>query len=191
MSAARPVIAASRYTSAPFPAYRYVPGRSPHPTAHPDGHSYRRPGEAAPPVVFVPPERWYASRDYLSGCDLYNHGYWWEAHEAWEGLWQLCDKAGAQGQFLQGLIQVAACHLKLASGQWRAVVRLFQTSREHLRFTLERMAGLEYMGLELRPFMANVDAYYDRLERLPADARCHDPLTYPYLVLAGRGEGLT
>jgi uncharacterized protein len=25
------------------------------------------------------------------GLDVFNHGYYWEAHEAWEGLWQVAD----------------------------------------------------------------------------------------------------
>ena len=103
---------APRYCDTPFPAYRFIPGRSPHPTADSRGHSYRVPGSPSPAVTLVSPSEWARSIDYLYGCDLYNHAYWWEAHEAWEGLWQLTDKAGIQGRFLQGLIQASACHLK-------------------------------------------------------------------------------
>ena len=31
-----------RYTRRPFPAYRFVPGKAPHPTCDPDGHSYNK-----------------------------------------------------------------------------------------------------------------------------------------------------
>ncbi|MER9007639.1 DUF309 domain-containing protein [Mesorhizobium sp. M0862] len=27
------------------------------------------------------------------GIDLFNHGYYWEAHEAWEPLWQTANQA--------------------------------------------------------------------------------------------------
>ena len=57
----------------------------PHPTQDERGHSYSR-GEEAPALYF-PPESWRENADYLYGVDLYNHGYLWEAHEAWEGLW--------------------------------------------------------------------------------------------------------
>jgi hypothetical protein len=29
---------------------------------------------------------------FLWGLDLFNHYYYWEAHEAWEGLWQVADR---------------------------------------------------------------------------------------------------
>ena len=31
-----------RYTNLPLPAYRFVPGKAPHPTRDPDGHSYNK-----------------------------------------------------------------------------------------------------------------------------------------------------
>ena len=103
---------APRYCDEPFPAYRFIPGCNPHPTADPRGHSYAAPGAQGPSVVWVAPQDWAKSTDYRYGCDLYNHAYWWEAHEAWEGLWQLTEKEGMQGRFLKGLIQMSACHLK-------------------------------------------------------------------------------
>ncbi|MFQ5661093.1 MAG: hypothetical protein ACE5GZ_11755 [Gammaproteobacteria bacterium] len=38
-----------RYTNRPFPSYRYVPGKAPHPTRDPDGHSYNKP----PPLLVL------------------------------------------------------------------------------------------------------------------------------------------
>ena len=45
-------------------------------------------GVPLPTAVCVSPENWAKSHDHLYGC-LYNHAYWWEAREVWEGLWQL------------------------------------------------------------------------------------------------------
>ena len=67
----------------PFPAYAYHPGRTPHPTRDPEGHSYGMVHDVPQPPN---PEDWRACGDYLYGVDLFNHGYYWEAHEAWEGL---------------------------------------------------------------------------------------------------------
>src|SRR4030095_3868699 len=87
-----PFAGAPRYApQRPFPPYRFVPGLNPHPVSHPQGHSYRGRAREEPPPRFAP-ERWRENVDFLHGCDLYNHAYWWEAHEAWEGLWHLTRK---------------------------------------------------------------------------------------------------
>src|SRR5262245_31128005 len=99
-----------------FPSYRFVPGLNPHPVSDPRGHSFRG-GEPEPKPPRLDPARWRESEEYLHGCDLYNHAYYWEAHEAWEGLWHLTDKSGPAGLFLQGLIQLGASHLKRHMGE--------------------------------------------------------------------------
>src|SRR3989441_5753773 len=73
-----------RFTDRPFPAYRFIPGQSPHPRRDPHGHSYGQPEPTPPPFM---PEEWWDSEWYLYGIDLYNYGYWWECHEVFEGLW--------------------------------------------------------------------------------------------------------
>lgn len=183
-------LSAVRYTRTTFPPYRFVPGRDPHPTAHPHGHSYLPPGQDPPPVAWFAPDQWYRSHEYLFGADLYNHGYWWEAHEAWEGLWQLTDKSGPQGLFLQGLIQVAACHLKLHVRQRAGVDRLLASSTRYLRraMSLLSTAPSEFMGLDTLDFVDRIVGYY-RI-RLAGDPLTHDTTTYPYVRLAGRPDNL-
>ncbi|MFB3116009.1 MAG: hypothetical protein ACE1ZH_00895 [Gammaproteobacteria bacterium] len=39
----------SRYTDRTFPPYRFIPGKAPHPTRDPDGHSYNKPLEKLEP----------------------------------------------------------------------------------------------------------------------------------------------
>lgn len=177
-----PPLIAPRYSARPFPAYRYVPGRFPHPTAHAAGHSYLPPGQAHHRAAFVPPERWRESEDYLYGCDLYNHGYWWEAHEAWEGLWQVTDKRGVQGRFLQALIQVAACHLKLFEGKREGVRSLMASSEGHMRFVLERVVADErLMGLDFHRWAGAVGSYF--AARVDANKIGHDAGCYPFVCL--------
>lgn len=120
----RELIRYRRYGGRPFFSYRFATGLAPHPTENPRGHSYRPAGTPAPQVVHVAPERWEEDEEYLFGCDLYNHAYWWEAHEAWEGLWRLCEPDGIPFRFFQGLIQVSAAHLKLFLGRPEGVCRL-------------------------------------------------------------------
>jgi hypothetical protein len=177
-------LAASRYTDRPFPAYAFQPGRTPHPITDPKGHSYRPPGSPPPPkAVFRDPEHWRESPEYLFGCDLYNHGYWWEAHEAWEGLWQLTDKSHVQGRFLKGLIQVAAAHLKLAVGKSRAACRLQAKADAHLRFVLDQTASGTFMGLRLDRWIEAVDEYCWHVRADAFAPPAHDAATFPYIVL--------
>lgn len=177
-------LSAPRYTDIPFPRYRFVPGRHPHPTAHPDGHSYEPPGHEPPLVNYVIPEEWRESIDYLYGCDLYNHGYWWEAHEAWEGLWQLTDKSAPQGWFLQGLIQTGACHLKQHLGHQGGVDRLLRTSQQYLQKVLSATDSEMYMGLNVHAFSNAVCAYYETLGEGRNEEPRHDPAVYPFIKLA-------
>lgn len=176
-------LSALRYSSRPFPAYRFIPGQFPHPTAHPLGHSYHPPGSPRPQVQLLEAHRWRESADYLYGCDLYNHGYWWEAHEAWEGPWQLTDKKGPQGLFLQGIIQVAACHAKLYLGNREGVSRLRNTSVERLNSALAQISESTYMGLDVRDWMGRVVDYYEERCNLASEAPAHDPEFYPYIRL--------
>lgn len=133
----------------PFPPYAYLPGRTPHPTRDPEGHSYGEgPGSPAPPV----PQDWRACRDYLYGIDLFNHGFYWEAHEAWEGLWVACGRQGPTATFLQALINLAAAGFKARWGNARGMranaataLRLFTAAARQIGQGEPR-----YMGLDVR-----------------------------------------
>ncbi|MCH7527625.1 MAG: DUF309 domain-containing protein [Planctomycetes bacterium] len=174
---------APRYTDIPFPPYRFVPGQNPHPTADPRGHSYHAPGTKVDKITLVSPVEWARSAEYRLGCDLYNHAYWWEAHEAWEDLWQLTDKSGVQGRFLQGLIQTSACHLKRFMGRMNGVKRLQRTSVGYLSSVLDETDGGSYMGLDLAAFVRSFEAYYHTLGTRMETRIDHDPRAYPYLRL--------
>ena len=97
----------------PLPPYAYVPRRFAHPTRDPAGHSYGNKSENGSALV---PERWPESRAYLRGLDLFNSGYYWEAHEAWEHLWHRGGRTGTVADFLKGLIAFAAAGVKAREG---------------------------------------------------------------------------
>ncbi len=122
-----------RYSERPLPPYRYRPGRSPHPTRHPEGHAFGSPDPEPSPFD---PAAWRDCADYLHGIDLFNHGYWWEAHEALEAPWREAGRQSEAGVFLQGLIQLAAALLKDAVGE---------------RATAERMAARGCAKLRRKP----------------------------------------
>ncbi|GAB5471229.1 MAG: hypothetical protein Kilf2KO_42590 [Rhodospirillales bacterium] len=168
-----------RWSDETLPPYRFIPGLTPHPQADPRGYAY---GVAAAVVAPLPPEAWRNSANYLQGCDLYNRGYWWEAHEAWEALWQVTRARPDQHRFLQGLIQSANAHLKLALGKPRAVARLWSKAGGHFDLALAEGAGSEgIMGLALAPWRAATDAYLT--ERLARATDRHNPAAFPYIEL--------
>lgn len=92
-----------------FPETAYVPGRTPHPRETASGTG--GPAPAWPPKgdPFRGEQRLAA---LAQGVDLFNHGYFWEAHEAWEEPWQVEVRESAQRLYLQGLIRLAAAALK-------------------------------------------------------------------------------
>jgi hypothetical protein len=133
----------------PFPPYAYVPGDTPHPTRDPGGHSFGAESQAPEPPG---PEHWRSCRDYLYGIDLFNHGFYWEAHEAWEGIWVACGRRGPTATYLQALISLAAAGLKARSGSARGMranagkaARLFESLASHAGCSY----GSRYMGLDI------------------------------------------
>jgi hypothetical protein len=132
----------------PFPRYAHVPGQTPHPHSDPRGHSY---GPPAAPAAPLDPAHWPESRVYLYGLDLFNHGYYWEAHEAWEGLWHACGRAGTVADLLKGLIKLAAAGVKHREGR-PAGVRSHAGRAERLVRAVAAAVGGEQphlLGLDL------------------------------------------
>lgn len=141
----------------PFPPYRHIPGLTPHPIRDPLGHSYGL-EEHAPPQLS--PDMWHRNEDYLYGVDLYNFAYWWEAHEAWEGLWH--EAEDTYRLFLQGLIQVSASLIKYHMRMLRPLRSLSTAGRDKLRQVVvecEDASGI-YMGLNLPLFLETADTFY-------------------------------
>jgi hypothetical protein len=100
-----------------FPPYAYLPGRQPHPVRDPTGHSYQ-----VEPMA-VPAEALLDSDVFFWGLDLFNHGYYWEAHEAWEGLWQVADRGSPSRILFKGLILLSAVGVKIREGKHAAAMR--------------------------------------------------------------------
>jgi uncharacterized protein len=139
----------------PFPPYAFLPGRDPHPTGDPRGHSYGT-TESRPP--YCPSESWASNEVYLFGVDLYNHGYLWEAHEAWEGLWHSSKRDPTQAEFLQGLIQCTAAALKVRMAQPRGLERLAELGTARCE-RVAQVAGDRYMGLDVPEFVHQFRAF--------------------------------
>ena len=132
----------------PFPVYAFVPGRHPHPVTNPCGHSYGHSQIVPQPLKDARPRD---SIEFLTAVDLFNAGYYWEAHEAWEGLWIAAGRRGVMADFLKSLIKLAAAGVKAREGQITGVERHARRSVELLRSvnTEQPAAGSIYCGLNL------------------------------------------
>ena len=154
---------------AAFPPYTFVPGRTPHPVRDPAGHLFGQTLDVPPPLD---PERWLECRAYLHGIDLFNHGYYWEAHEVWEGLWRAAGRTGTTADFLKGLIKLAAAGVKVRQGQPRGIAS-HAAGAADLFSDIARPLGDEgavYLGLRLRDLIA----FAGQIERQTADVRADE-----------------
>lgn len=85
----------------PLPESPYLPGRTTRPNHECDVTS----------DVEAEVNSWQTQ--FLFGVDLFNHQFYWEAHETWEELWLPLAKEDPVRETLQGLIQASATLLKL------------------------------------------------------------------------------
>lgn len=154
------VISIPRYTTRPFPAYAYVPGKTPHPTRDENGHSYNE--QPQPARVEFDVDHWQACEEYLYGIDLFNHAYWWEAHEALEAVWIAAGRKTQTGFFIQGIIQVSVAHLKRHQ-------RFHDVAQRMAHDGLEKMHGVNgvYLGIDIRQFRENVKRYFAGNDKNP------------------------
>ena len=151
-----------RYSRRPFPAYRYVPGLHPHPNRDPAGHSY----QPQPVLNRHAPwraENWRTIDDWLYGVDLFNRFYFWEAHEAWEGLWAAAPRETPPSLMLQGLIQIAAALLKTHMGVGKGARILSAEGLEKLRRAATGAPQL--LGLDLASVADQFEAYFAPLRQ--------------------------
>lgn len=146
----------------PFPRYAFLGGGMPHPTRDPLGHSYNKEEDQPPPPD---PAQWWLCADYLFGIDLFNHGFYWEAHEAWEGLWKACNRRGNTALFLKALINLAAAGYK-ARRRSLAGVRAKALRSAQLFNAVEAELGpraVSFMGL-------NVHSLQQQTAQLPSQS---------------------
>jgi hypothetical protein len=141
-----------RYTDLPLPPYSYVSGFAPHPVSDARGHMHGQPHAAPPPLD---PHDWQASTTYRYAADLFNHGFYWEAHEAWEALWHAAGRQGQVATWLKALIKLAAAGVKLREGNAagvqrhaRRAVQLLAELRKELPHDAEEFSGLKLRDVE-------------------------------------------
>ncbi|MEM9551348.1 MAG: DUF309 domain-containing protein [Pseudomonadota bacterium] len=95
------------------------------------------------------------SRSFLAGLTFYDHGYFWEAHEALEPVWMALPAGGPDRASVQAVIQLANAALKLKMERPNATRRLCEEVRKHLAAS---------QGATLPVPFARVRTHCDRLE---------------------------
>lgn len=154
----------------PLPPYAYVPGRGlPHPVRDPGGHSY---GRKTPAMRTPAATVWQRVPAYLYGLDLFNCGYYWEAHESWESVWHAVRHDAVRRQLILGLIRLAAAGVKLREGNARGV-RRHAEGAAGLFESVSRKLGNRTRCMGLVPGLLAEAAR--NLATAPAPARPNDP----------------
>lgn len=101
-----------RYTAIPFPSTRNRQIQTDDVEVVPPRTDLHVCLALLPTATALSTANWNSSPHYRYGIDLFNHGYWWEAHAAWEALWHATGHDTEAGRFLQCLIQCAGALFK-------------------------------------------------------------------------------
>lgn len=130
-----------------WPPYTYVPGGPfPHPIRDPNGHLHGRAHDRPPKV---PDERSGLGSDVFDFAKrLWNAGYYWEAHEAWESLWHAHGRSGPTADLLKGLIKLAAAGVKVREHQLHGV-QSHATRAGGLFESVSQEVGPLWLGMDL------------------------------------------
>ena len=133
-----------RYSKRNLPAYRHLPFWNPNPFHDRDGHSY---GEKLSPPQSFNVETWWDCDDYLYSVDLFNNGFWWEAHVYFK---QLCLAAGQNsqpGRFILGLVLIAAAMLNYYLAEPESAADLAQLGLDKLQSAEDDYLGIDVNAL--------------------------------------------
>lgn len=138
------------------------------------GQRRRVPWLSVPDRTFVaghsprPAEGWYAAADRAEwfdyGCDLFDAGCYFEAHEVWEQVWLAARKVrnDDDARFMQGLIRLAAAGVK-------RLAHMPQSQHNHLEAARRLLTTSPRRGLTLASLEGAIDAVAD--SRVPWLAR--------------------
>lgn len=109
-------------------------------------------------------------RRFQTGIDLFNRREYWEAHEAWEEVWQECPEESRI--FFQGIIQAAAAyHLIL-------VRKRFTGAQNNITKSLSKLDLFpgQFLGLDLDDLRTALIQARNRVEQLGAERLAEFPL---------------
>ena len=166
-------------TSESLPPYTYVPGGQwPHPISSPHGHSYGRAASKALSAAEPPGPR---SPQFRRGIALFNAGYYWEAHEVWEGLWHAYGRHGVLADVIKALIKLAAAGVKVREGQEHGV-RVHARRAADLFASAQSPGASHQLGLNLSEWAERCRKVADAPPRDPGPAGCPVVRVFPFQI---------
>lgn len=127
-----------------LPPYAFTPGKFPHPEK-PGGHMH---GQGKIEVAKLDPAHPWDNEDFLYALDLFNHGYFWEAHVWLEDLWNKAGRVGSIGDFLKALIMICAAGVKLRLADPAPLQGHLERAKELLT-GVRKGVGDHFAGLDL------------------------------------------
>lgn len=132
--------AVPRYSPRTLPRSAFVPGVS---------QRADRPTQPLLRPTVVDFDALAADDDFRHGLDLFNHGFPWEAHEAWEPLWFSAPRDRPERALLQGLIHAAAAVVKARAGALDAARGFVDSACGHFSLTSSTFVDLHRLAAAL------------------------------------------
>ena len=107
-----------------------------------------------------------------AGIDLFNKGYFFEAHDVWEEIWT-ADRTPSR-KFYQGLIKIAGGFYHWQLAEYDSGIHLLTAGLEHLVPFAE-----DHEGLDIARLRRETTAELEKIERLEAGTSDSDDVQPP------------
>jgi predicted metal-dependent hydrolase len=103
---------------------------------------------------------WRQDPRYLYAADLFDHRYYWEAHEQWEALWHFASPDGDTRAVLQSLIQISAALLQHHMGSTRGASALLGRATDRIKPIVDSEHRV-FRGIDLEALIGASQACLD------------------------------
>jgi predicted metal-dependent hydrolase len=114
---------------------------------------------------------------YLGYFECFNRQLYFEAHEVLEELW-LKDRAGPQGPFYKGLIQLAGAFVHLQKRRLQPAIALFRLARRNLE-----SYPTPHEQLDIADLLKTIDSWLSRLDVPEVCPMPPEPSQFPRISL--------
>jgi len=141
-----------------LPPYTYVPKQTPHPVSDAEGHSHGG---------MELPKSWCFDQTIAWGYRLFQNGFYWEAHEAWEACWH-DERENPAGDRIKAFIKTAAAYVKCLEGNRRGAISHAQRAKQLFIQTEQSVPAGTFPG-------EMVDAIWKMAEQIEHNPPVCDP----------------
>ena len=166
------------YPEKKFPPYAFVPGSHPHPEKA-GGHME---GEKVTVSRALDPKDIQSSSDFLYALDLYNFGYYWEAHVYLEALWNCSQRKGPVADFLKALIKLCAAGVKVKTREENGVKGHAERAKELFLKLGNEVHDKHFAGFSLLNLISQAEDIMENSNSYILKAKPEGPV-FPYSIL--------